>query len=581
MKYIDKEVQVPLVSVSMRSGLENKTGSWKFARPVFIDRVSPCIRQCPAGEDIAGYMYLAGQERFHEAWQLIMEENPFPATMGRVCFHTCEEKCNRKEHDQGISIHAVERFVGDYAISHNLKIIVGKPEKHKKVAVVGAGPGGLSAAYHIRRMGYHVTVFDSNQSPGGMMRYGIPAYRLPREVLDAEIDRLYEMGIEFKAGVRAGKEITWDFLYTGFDAVFIATGAWDERKLGIEGVEKKGVFRALDFLNEVNMGNMPEAGKRIAVIGGGNSAIDCARSSRRLGADVTVAYRRSRVEMPAHSEEIEMAEEEGVKFLFLAGPGKIYGNETVLGIRLEKMALGDIDGSGRRRPMHTGDTLNLDCDSIIMAIGECARLDNFSSFVSCDGAVVKVDGMGRTSKSGVFAGGDITGIPHTVTHAIGSGKRTALAIDEFLAGTKYKEKNFSLFTWGNSGSINLAGLKGSTVFPRRNQIPGVVEYKDINPFYFDHRPGIKINRASADKRLKDFREVVEPLSVEDILYEARRCFICGSCSECGNCFIFCPEISVKANTNGRGYIADMDYCKGCGICVHECPRGAIRMEFME
>ncbi|RLB25945.1 MAG: glutamate synthase, partial [Deltaproteobacteria bacterium] len=314
MKYIERQVNVPLCAVSTTSGLVNKTGTWKFAQPLFIDRVSPCNQQCPAGEDITGYMYLAGQGKFEEAWRLIMEENPFPAIMGRVCFHTCEEICNRKDHDEAVSIHTVERFIGDYALSHGLKIIVTQTEKDKKVAIVGAGPGGMSAAFHLRRMGYTVTIFDSNQSPGGMMRYGIPSYRLPNEVLDGEISRLYDIGIEFKMGVKVGKDITWDSLESQFDAIFIAIGAYEETSLGIEGLNKDGIFNALEFLHEIDLGKSPKIGKRISVIGGGNSAIDCARASRRLGAEVIIIYRRSEAEMPAHGEEIEMAKEEGVQF---------------------------------------------------------------------------------------------------------------------------------------------------------------------------------------------------------------------------------------------------------------------------
>jgi len=315
MKYTDKQVQVPLCAISTASSLLNKTGSWKFAEPQFIDRSSPCNQQCPAGEDITGYMYLAGQERFDEAWQLIMEENPFPATMGRVCFHTCEDTCNRKDHDEALAIHTVERFIGDYGLSNGLKVD-SKENKDKKVAVVGAGPGGLSAAYHLRKIGYRVHVFDLNEKPGGLLRYGIPSYRLPKHVIDGEIGRLYDMGIEFKMETQVGKDISWDDLDKQFDAVFMAIGAYKEQSLGIEGLEKGGVFKALEFLKDVNKGNKPVLGKKIAIIGGGNSAIDCAMVSRRLGAEVTIVYRRTEQEMPAHIEEIEMAKEEGVDFLF-------------------------------------------------------------------------------------------------------------------------------------------------------------------------------------------------------------------------------------------------------------------------
>ena len=581
MKYTDKEVQVPLCAVSTTSSLVNKTGTWKFAQPLFVDRVSPCNQQCPAGEDITGYMYLAGQGRYEEAWRLIMEENPFPAIMGRVCFHTCEERCNRREHDEAVSIHMVERFIGDYGLAHGLKVEVPDQDRKERVAIIGAGPGGLTTAYHLRRMGYSVTIFDSNQSPGGMMRYGIPAYRLPRDILDGEISRLYGMGVEFKMGVEVGKDITWEALDNEFKAVFIALGAWEETGLMIEGINKKGIFHALEFLEEINLGKEPEIGKQIIVIGGGNSAVDCARVSRRLGAEVTIVYRRGEAEMPAHTEEIDMAREEGVQFLFLSSPTAVYGEEIVTGVKVEKMALGEVDDSGRRRPVPTGETSDIECDGIIIAIGEATRVSDLPSFVSHSRGVVDTDQMGQTTHSRFFAGGDIIDIPHTVTHAIGSGKRAAVAIDRFVKGIKGEEDSPDLYKWGDSGNISLARLKGTSLFSRRNPSLEVIDYGDMNAFYFDYRPGIKTKRIPVDERLNSFQEVSAAFSEEEATAEARRCFNCGSCTECGNCYIFCPENSIKSDPDGYGYIADMDYCKGCGICVNECPRGAMRMSFLE
>jgi len=581
MKYTDKEVQVPLCAVSTTSSLVNKTGTWKSAQPLFVDRVSPCNQQCPAGEDITGYMYLASQGRYEEAWTLIMEENPFPAIMGRVCFHSCEERCNRKEHDEPVAIHMVERFIGDYGLARRLKIPVPEPEKNKRVAIVGAGPAGLTTGYHLRRMGYGVTIFDSSQEPGGMMLYGIPAYRLPKEVLDGEISRLYGMGIEFRMGVRVGKDIAWEVLDTQFKAVFIAVGAWEESSLRINGLNKKGIFNALDFLQEINLGKKPRTGKRITVIGGGNSAIDCARVCRRLGAEVRIIYRRGEAEMPAHTEEIEMAKEEGIEFLFLASPVAVYGQEKVSGVKVEKMALGEVDDSGRRSPVPTGQTSDIECDGMIIAIGETTRVSELPPFLSHRGGIVEADQMGQTPCPTFFAGGDIIDIPHTVTHAIGSGKRAAVAIDRFLRGIKGEKGSPDLSKWGDSGNISLARLRGASLFCRRNPTLEVIDYGDMNPFYFDCRPRIKTKRIPVDARLKGFQEVAEGLTEEEVLSEARRCFNCGSCTECGNCYIFCPENSIRKDPGGYGYIADMDYCKGCGICVNECPRGAMTMSLLE
>jgi len=581
MKYTEKQVNVPLCAISTTSGLVNKTGTWKFAEPLFVDRTSPCNQQCPAGEDITGYMYLAGQGRFEEAWRLIMEENPFPAIMGRVCFHTCEEQCNRKDHDEAIAVHMVERFIGDYGLSKGLSIGPPKTERDEKIAVVGAGPGGLSAAYHLRRMGYAVSVFDSNEKPGGMMRYGIPPYRLTREVLDAEINQLSEMGIEFTMGVRVGEDISWDSLNTGFDAIFIALGAWEETSLGIEGLDKERIFNALDFLREVNLGQSPGIGNKVSIIGGGNSALDCARASRRLGAEVTIIYRRTEAEMPAHPEEVDMAREEGVQFLFLATPREACGNGKITGIKLEKMALGEEDASGRRRPVPTGEFFDVQCDGMIMAIGEGTRVDDLPSFIPHNSGVVETDPMGCTSYPKAFAGGDIIAIPHTVTHAIGSGKRAAIAIDRFLAGRNPDEEGPDQFRWGENGNVSMGLINGTALFPRRNTSSEVIAHKDMNTFYFDHRPRLEITRVPAKERLQGFQEVVTTPSQEEVVSEAQRCFNCGSCTECGNCYIFCPDSAIKKDPDGYGFISDMDYCKGCGICVNECPRGAMKMKFME
>jgi NADPH-dependent glutamate synthase beta subunit-like oxidoreductase/Pyruvate/2-oxoacid:ferredoxin oxidoreductase delta subunit len=581
MKYTDREVQAPLCCISTTSSLENKTGSWRFARPVFVDRFSPCNQQCPAGEDIAGYMYLAGQGRFEDAWRLIMKENPFPAIMGRVCYHACEKTCNRNEHDEPVAIHTVERFIGEYALAHNLKVELDRPEIDRKIAIVGAGPAGLSAAYHLRLIGYSATVYDSKELPGGLMRYGIPSYRLPEDIRDGEISRLSDIGIEFKMGVKVGSDVNWEMISNGFDAFLVAIGAYQETELNLRGLDKKGVYHALEFLNEVNLRKWPIIGKRTVVIGGGNSALDCARVSRRLGAEVTTVYRRSEAEMPAQPEEVEMAREEGVRFVFLSSPAEIYGQEKVTGIKLAKMKLGEPDSTGRRSPLPTGETLDMDCETLILAIGESCIVEDLPSFLQTESKVVDTDDLGRTSASKCFACGDIIDIPHTVTHAIGSGKRAVVAIDRYLRGTEDGEEAAEPFKWGETGNFCLAGLDGLSLFPRRNPMLEVVAYSDLNSFYFDHRSRTTRHVLPAKERIKSFEEVVSSPTEEEALWEAKRCFNCGSCTDCGNCFIFCPDCSIKKDADGHGYLVDLDYCKGCGICVQECPRGAMKMESME
>lgn len=580
MKYVDRRTQAPLCAFSTRSSLENKTGSWRFARPVFVDRVSPCNQQCPAGEDIAGILYLAGLERYEEAWRMIMRENPFPSVMGRVCYHTCERICNRGKHDEPLSIHIVERFLGDLALERGLGVEPPPEPDGKTVAVVGAGPAGLSAAYFLRRLGHDVVVFDSKDKPGGLMRYGIPAYRLPVDVLEGEIERLQKMGIRFEMRRNLGRDLDWDFLRTEHDAVFVGIGAHGSTNLNLEGEDLEGVFRALEFLEAVSNGYSPHVGADVAIIGGGNSAVDCARVSRRLGAEVSVLYRRTEAEMPAHPEEVAAAREEGVSFRFLSAPGKILGDGRVSGIRLSRMRLGEPDDSGRRRPEPTGETFELSCSSVITATGETTDKDLLEETIKPDNGDIALDEFGRTSLADVFAGGDLAPIPRTVTHAIGSGKRAAAAIDAFLrTGDSFQIT--APFRWGDKGNISFGGVNDPVLFNRRNPVPDVVEYEDLNSFYFDHRPAIQAKELQAKDRIRGFHEVAQGPAEEDALYEARRCFNCGVCTSCGNCYIFCPDLSIKADSGGFGYAVDLDYCKGCGICVKECPRGAMTISFEE
>jgi NADPH-dependent glutamate synthase beta subunit-like oxidoreductase len=510
-----------------------------------------------------------------------MKENPFPAIMGRVCYHSCESRCNRSEHDEPVSIHTVERFIGDHGLRHKLRVEMERPEINKSVAIAGAGPAGLGAAYHLRVKGYTVSVFDSSEQPGGLMRYGIPPYRLPKEIVDGEVGRLSDMGIEFKMGVKVGKGFSWETIDRDFDAVFVAIGAYQETRLKIKDLDEKGVFNALDFLREFNLGRRPNIGKRIAIIGGGNSALDCARVSRRFGAEVTIVYRRTEAEMPAHPEEVEMAREEGVEFMFLSSPVEIHRRKLRTVIKLAKMRLGDRDASGRRKPMPTGEIENLECETVILAIGESCKVEDLPPTLNCVGNTLKTDALGRTDLSKWFAGGDIVDIPHTVTHAIGSGKRAAIAIDRFLLETETGDAALEPLRWGETGNVCISGFDNPSLFPRRNPNSAVVAYSDLNAFYFDRRPGMTKRIPAGEKRIDGFDEVVGSPTEDEVIYEAARCFSCGSCTECGNCFLFCPDCSIKKDPEEFGYVVDLDYCKGCGICVHECPRGAMKMEFME
>ncbi len=579
MKYVERRVATPLCAVSAESSLGSRTGTWRFSRPIFSDRVSPCSNQCPAGEDVAGVMYLAAQGRFADAWRLITGENPFPAVMGRVCYRTCERRCNRAEHDEAVSIRAVERFLGDYALDKGFVIESLAREDGGRAAVVGAGPAGLSAAYHLRLMGHKVRVFDRMDEPGGLMRYGIPDYRLPKNVLRAEISRMERLGIELEMNTRIGRDKSWTGLRADYDAVFLATGAHREKEFPLGGVPGRGLFRALAFLEQANRGVRPELGDKAAVVGGGNSAIDCARVCRRLGAEVEVIYRRSQAEMPAHPEEVLLAAEEGVNFRFLCSPKQVLGHDRVTGLRLSIMKLGAPDPSGRPQPEETGESVDLACESVVLAVGEDPDPADMPEEAAGEGGAVSVDEFGRTGLPDLFAGGDLASMERSVTHAVGFGKRAAGAMDARIRGRESPDA--ALFRWGEGGNIVMGPPGAPAALPRRSPSAGVAGYSDLNPFYFDFRPATRQTRLPPEDRAGSFSQEVLGIWEEEAVYEARRCFICGSCTECGNCYIFCPDFSIKPDPSGYGYTVDLDYCKGCGICVQECPRAAMSLLFEE
>ena len=366
---------VPEVAMSSASSRVTRTGSWKYQFPEYHDRVAPCNAGCPVGIDIEGYLNLLREGRVAEARDLLLAENPLPSVTGRVCHHPCENACNRRAFDGAVAIHAVERALGD--LSHQQPAPVLKPAPHaERVAIVGSGPAGLACAYHLARFGYSVTIFEAASLPGGMLRLGIPAYRLPREVLDRDIARIAAHGVQIKCNVHIGEHVAWDELTELYDAVFVSTGAHTSRALGVPGEDLPGVRPGLAFLREVNAGRRPDLGARVVVVGGGNTAMDCARSAMRLGAKVTVVYRRTRDEMPAIREEVDDALREGAEFVFLANPVEFTGGaDRVKSVVCERMALGEPDASGRRRPVPTGQVFNLDADTVLTAIGESSVLE--------------------------------------------------------------------------------------------------------------------------------------------------------------------------------------------------------------
>jgi len=560
----ESEAEMPTMAASLASTLYNKTGSWRYMRPLYVDKTPPCNDACPAGEDIVGYLGLIRQGRYREGWELIMQENPFPGVCGRVCPHPCESQCNRIELGGAIAIHVQERFLADWAYVKGLKAppSVSSDPSAPSVAVVGAGPAGLSCAYQLARKGYPVTVFEAQDKPGGMMRL-IPEYRLPREILNHEIAAIESLGVEIKTGVQLGRDLSLDDL-KDYQAILLAVGQSMSRKLGVSGEEAAGVLHGIEFLHRLDQGEKPSLGSRVAVIGGGNTAMDAARSARRLGAEVSILYRRSRHEMPAIDEEIEETLEEGVKIEYLVTPVEaLTENGKVSGLRCIKMKLGEPDESGRRRPIPVvGSEHTIEVDTVIPALGQVADLSFLAKGIKTEREHIVVDDSGATTRLPIFAGGDVATGYGTVTHAVGSGKRAALAIDRLLRGETLE---------------GFPPLDRNVRAVPRDMDPTVVAFEDLNLAYFEEEPRPGQAQTPAEKRVKVFTEVNRGFDEEGAVAEAARCFSCGTCNQCDNCFIFCPDLAVLRDGE-RPYIFNYDYCKGCGICFAECPRRAISFE---
>ena len=537
------------ITLDVGSSLANKTGSWRTERPLYMNSLPPCNDACPAGENIQGWLYEAEEGRYQRAWQLIVADNPFPAIMGRVCYHPCQTACNRAQLDQPVGINSVERFLGDVALQEKWPLPMEAVESGKRVLVVGAGPSGLSAAYHLRRFGHSVVIRDAGPKSGGMMRFGIPSYRLPRDVLDAEIQRILDMGVELHLNspvtdVLAAKE------EGGFDAVFVAVGAQVGKRAYVPAGESAKILDAVTLLRDMEGEERPLLGRRVVVYGGGNTAMDAARTAKRLGAEeAIVVYRRTRDRMPAHDIEVEEALEEGVLIRWLSTIKSVdAGSMTV-----ERMKL---DDTGFPQP--TGEFEELAADSLVLALGQdtdLSLMQDVPGIEIADG-VVQVDERMMTGVDGIFAGGDMVPSERTVTVAVGHGKQAARAVDGWLRGVAFEHA------------------------PR----PQLATFDRLNTWYYTDAPKTVRPTLDAARRVSTFDEVKQGLDEQTAVYEARRCLSCGNCFGCDNCFGVCPDNAVlklprgsAEGDNGRDYAFDLDYCKGCGICVNECPSGAIVM----
>jgi NADPH-dependent glutamate synthase beta subunit-like oxidoreductase len=518
-------------------------GPARERRPVYVDLLPPCNSACPAGENIQAWLALAQDGKFRAAWETLIADNPMPAVHGRVCYHPCETSCNRRELDQSVGIHAVERFLGDMAAREGWPSPRPAAKSGKRVLVVGAGPSGLSAAWHLARLGHQVEIHEAGPLPGGMLHFGIPAYRLPREDLMKEIQRIEAMGVKIVMNRRV-EDILSEQRAGDFDAVFIAIGAHVSKHVDIPARDAVKVLDAVKLLRDVESGEAPLLGRRVLVYGGGNTAMDAARTARRLGAEeAMIVYRRDRAHMPAHEFEADEALAEGVKIKWLTSIKEIAGGDFTV----ERMTIGD---DGRAKP--TGEFETLKADAVVLALGQ----ETDSSFLRSvpeiefkgDGTVVVGPDM-MTGRPGIFAGGDMVPAERSVTIATGHGKKAARHIDAWLRGSSYER-------------------------PEKHP---VIDFAGLNlPIYSDAIPSAE-RHLPVEARGTSFTEIVTGLSEAEALHEARRCLSCGNCFECDNCFAACPEDAIEKLGPGFRYRIHYELCTGCAVCVEQCPCHAMEM----
>ena len=530
------------ITLDPGSSLANHTGSWRTTRPVYVDRLPPCNHACPAGENIQAWLFRAESGDYEAAWRLLTEDNPLPAVMGRVCYHPCESACNRAQLDAAVGINSVERFLGDEALRRGWKFAAPTAASGKRVLVVGAGPSGLSAAYHLARLGHAVAIHEAGPLAGGMMRFGIPKYRLPRDVLEAEVQRILDLGVELKLNSKVD-HILETMRAGAFDAAFLAVGAHIGKRTAIPAGASARILDAVSVLRSMEGEDRPLLGRRVVVYGGGNTAIDMARTAKRLGAtDAIIVYRRTREKMPAHDFEVEEALQEGVMIKWLSTIKQAAEGALVV----EKMRL---DETGFPQP--TGELETLEADSLVLALGQDVDLSLLENVpgLEVDGGVVKVAANMMTGHPGIFAGGDMVPSERTVTVAVGHGKKAARHIDAWLRGTAYAKPSAH----------------------------ALAKFDKLNTWYYSDAPKTVLPMLDAVRRQSTFDEVQGGLDESNALFEARRCLSCGNCFECDNCYGMCPDNAVIKLGPGKRFEFNYDYCKGCGVCAAECPCGAIEM----
>ena len=534
--------------------------------PIYIKKVPPCTAGCPAGEDIRGFHnLLTGDEKsdnkWDAAWYRIVDSNPFPAIMGRICPHPCESTCNRQHREESIGINAVEQAIGEHGIEAGLKLPQAGPDTGKRVAVIGAGPAGLSVAYQLRRKGHAVTIYDFNEKPGGMMLYGIMGYRVDRKVLDAEVGKIIDLGVETKMGIRVGTDISLEQLEKDYDAVFIGVGAQIGRSLPIEGFSKRPeTTNAIDFLRNYELqGDDFKIGKKVVVIGDGNVAMDVARLARRMGSESTIISAVPREEMNCYPDEFDDAIEEGAKIEYLVGTLEVLESKNgVQGVKCAKMVKKEKGEEGWdakipfMRYKATGDVFEIESDMIVASIGQTTDMNGFENTINENDSLLKLDKYFRVKgKENVFGGGDALKID-LITTAVGHGRKAADSIDAFLQGKNMPEA------------------------PYREVIN--VKKQDLN--YFFHSNQTRRRHQVAENIVGNHNEVLEALTKEQAIEESKRCMSCGLCFDCKQCSSFCPQEAIsryKDNPIGEVMYTHYTKCVGCHLCALVCPTGYIQM----
>ena len=523
--------------------LKSGTGPVRLQQPVYVDSIPPCNHACPAGENIQAWLDKAQAGDFEGAWRILVRDNPMPAIHGRVCYHPCESSCNRRQVDDAVSIHAVERFLGDLALEQGWVPQVDGEPSGRKVLIIGAGPSGLSAAWHLALLGHQVEIREAGPLAGGMMRFGIPAYRMPRDVLDAEVERIRKIGVKLTLDCKV-EDIMAAKQEGGFDAVFMAIGAHVGKHVDIPARDSGRILDAVSYLASVEKGEAPKLGRRVAVYGGGNTAMDAARTAKRMGAEeAMIIYRRDREHMPAHESEAIDAESEGIKINWLRTIRTI--DSTTF--QVEVM---EVDETGRPQP--TGKIETLEADALVLALGQdvdTSVIERIPGITMGWDGVVEVDSNMMTGAEGVFAGGDMVPSDRTVTIATGHGKKAARHIDAWLRGTTFQKE------------------------PREPK----VYFEDLHLRYYTDAQQRQQAMLPPEQRTGDFREVTAGLSEKEARFEAARCYSCGNCFECDGCFGACPEDAVIRLGRGKRYEINYDLCTGCQACVLQCPCNAMEM----